>query len=162
MPVVTLTDVRGALAVVEISSTSQPSEAQVESMVEEVETEVRSYAEQRHVPWPVDPTSVPYKWLKATILEGVKMKVLAAKYALSPQLPDSVRLARNNYNDRLRRVQYNLVPSAFYEDSAAGGPHYSGPLVGSADSTALTGETLAQYTTRRRRDAGTTTPGYPT
>lgn len=166
MAIVSLADIRREFRTMEISSTSQPSQDDVEGLITEVEAEVRSYVDQRDVPWPEDPNSQPYKWVKRTIIEGVRMNFLRIKYAGMPTLPDDIRVARINYNDRLRRVQFNLVPAAFWEESTRGQARYSGPTVGSSADSPYPGgsETLFDYVMRRSQvDRGAASqPRFPT
>ena len=146
MSIITVDDVRTNLAGLKIETNTVPTSDQVDEMIDIIESEVRSYIEERDWAWPTDPTSNAFKFLKQTVLEGVKSSVLRAKYVLTQELPQEAIVSRNMYTDRLRRLQNNLLPAAMF--TGAQTPRYNGPILVNTDPETNFGETFEDYTMR--------------
>jgi hypothetical protein len=103
--IVTLTDVEGELPGMTLSSSSQPTDTQVQGYLNNVTAEVESLVASLGVPWPADGTTVA-TFLKTTILDGVIARALSAMYRLSApeHTPSSVREMTQRYADDLRKL----------------------------------------------------------
>lgn len=98
-----ISDIRNDLPGIELTTDSEPTIAQVEGYITDVEAEVRGALTACFAPWPVDPLSIDASYMRLTIIEGVKYKVLRAKYWLASkdQAPLEIVTTGKEYQKRL-------------------------------------------------------------
>lgn len=103
MAIITIEDVQNDLPGIVLNSATQPTLAQATGYIANVESEVRGALTACFAPWPVDPTSIDASYMRTMIIEGVKYKILRAKYWLiaKEQAPVELSLSGKEYQSRL-------------------------------------------------------------
>lgn len=120
MPLFEVDDVRAELPRITIGPDTEPSEAQVQSIIATVEGEVRALIAGTGAPWPSDAgsevteASPPVIYLRATVMEGIKERVLRAAYATSVtgMEPAEIDRAAAAYRDRTATARIRAVADA--------------------------------------------------
>jgi hypothetical protein len=151
LSLISLDDVRAELPNVQITQSSVPNQDTVTGFIANTEAEVRALLEACPAPWPVDTTSVAGSFLKLTILEGVRWRVLRTIFTFQGtqgQSPD-VNTTGQAYEKRLGRL-CDIARALRNElDEAASGqltPGSMEPAVALADLTPNLSSSAFEYT----------------
>lgn len=131
------------------TDTSQPSSADVDGFISEIEAEVSSLWNAAGGAWPPAAGTAAEDYGKLCERLGVKVRTYEVKFGLTSLAgtPDSLAQARLAYNDRLKRIPDVLaaIPGPVLEGAPAVGPL----RVGYPSTGHLRGSSFDEWTRRR-------------
>lgn len=130
MSLIDVADVANELPNVVIDADSIPTATQVAGYIANIESDVRAVVAGYRAPWPTDAASDAAKFLRQTIIEGVKWLTLRAIYsgARGDATPEELKIAGDEYKRRTGLLKQVVGGIQAVTSDTAGGVSY--PRVG--------------------------------